>query len=315
MVYDSSMRGLASPSEMAFDAVAFDLVDKCGRTFPLLLHFRSGRLPDDEDLPIDEGYDAAGALLSRDSANTILATISCPEQCSAALHLTDDSASFFATYAPHRDVEAKYRGFSQLSPLHDGEPVIVRARNGVEGHEVVSGMKDRNDEWVSLWAAANQPGACEHTSSSDSEALATQTRERGRVVLEEVRTLCCAAGVLCSLQPEQFSMFSAYHPPAVVRSFTVAALSPILLSVPSDVLGIIADYAWLGLPYLPMPLRLWQSEWSSSAFYETVDDLEDMDPVKGGYMGHGNYFDYDLEDKYTDPYGDEDDDVEDDFFY
>ncbi len=246
---------------MAFDAVAFDLVDKCGRVFPFLLNFRSY----DHNIAY-YGNIAAGALVSRDSAHTILAAIDAESEseCLAVLDMTVESASFFAAYVPHRDVEAKDIEFSQLSPFLADEPPSWSLRK-----------KDRNDQWGSLWAAANQPGACEHASSSDSEALATQTRERGRVVLEELRTLLCAAGKLCSLQPCEFSMFSAYHPPALVRSFTVAALSPILLSVPSDVLGIIADYAWLELPYVPMSLPVKQSEWSSSAFYETVDDLED----------------------------------------
>ena len=272
------MSDQTSPSEMAFDAVAFDLVDKCGRTFPLLLHYRSDECGDNGE---GEGYIAAGALVSRDSAHTMLATIDCGNQWSAALEMTDESASFFATYAPHRDVKAKDIEFWQLSPFHNEEPPFVVTIEGPGGCEVVSDFfmgYSSNDEWVSLWAAANQPGACEHASSSDSEVLVTQTRERGRVVLEELHTLCCAASKLCSLQPAQFSLFSAYHPPALVRSFTVAALSPVLLSVPSDVLGIIADYAWLELPYVPLS-PVMESEWWSSAFKETVDDLEeDMGP-------------------------------------
>ncbi len=238
---------------MAFNVVAFDLIDTHGRKFPLLLEFRP-----DNGYGDAYAYGAAGALVSRDSAQTILATIRCAgEQRLAALEMTDESASFFATYAPHGDVKADC-----------GSP------------------EDREDKWVSLWAAVNQPGACEHAASSDSEVLAivtqpdTGTLERhGHVVLKEVRTLCCIAGELCSLEPKEFSMFSAYHPPAVVRSFTVAALSPVLLSVPSDVLGIIADYAWMELPYLPMSDEEFELEWSS-VFYRTVEDIEDIDDME-----------------------------------
>ena len=279
-----------SPFETAFDAVAFDLVDARGRTFRLLLQFR----PDDVS---GRAYIAAGAVVSRDSAHTVLATISCPEQWSAALVMTEESVSFFATYAPHGDVEAKDVLFSQLSPAYNAEETGVRLVNIARRN----GLTD--DRWVSLWATVNPPGgACEHASSSDSEVLAvggvthhsqtsvasTSTAStsahhgRGRVVLEELRTLCCAAGLLCALRPDEFSMFSAYHPPAVIRSFTVAALSPVLLSVPSDVLGLIADYAWLELPYLPMSLPdEKQSEWSSLQFYRTVEDLEEEVDAEG----------------------------------
>ena len=272
-----------SPVEMAFTSLAFDLVDTSGRTFPLLLHFR----------PADAFGDlcnAAGALVSRDSAHTVLATIRCPKQWSAALDMTDESASFFATYAPHRDVEAQDIQFSQLSPFDNAETVVEGPLKGMEGLFRLAMVTYRKDKWVSLWAAANQPGACGHASSSDSEMLVTQTstaaiastRERGHVVLEELRTLCCAAARLSCLRPKEYSMFSAYHPPAVVRSFTVAALSPVLLSVPSDVLGLIADYAWLELPYLPMSLPVEDrgvfSEWSASTFYDLVEDEKDMDP-------------------------------------
>ena len=265
-----------SPVAIAFHAVAFDLVDTRGRKFPLLLQFRSfggdtrGR-----------SYKVAGALVSRDSAHTVLATIGCPGQWSAALDMTDESASFFATYAPHRDVEAKDIKFTdpELSraPFYNAETLtdIGRSSNGMQP----GSPEDRKDKWVSLWVAANQPaGACHHALSSHSEPVlvhVTQTRERGHVVFEELRTLCCAAGELWSLEPKELSMFSAYHPPAVVRSFTVAALSPVLLSVPSDVLGIIADYARLELPYVPMslPFGLALEEW----FDETVEDIEFSD--------------------------------------
>ena len=267
-----------APVEMPFDAVAFDLVDARGRTFPLLLQFR----PDDESGP---GYNAAGVLLSRDSAHTVLAMISCPEPWSAALEMTDESASFFATYAPHGDVETKDIPFSHLSPAQVVKSTIKRSRDGREWFVERMGTIPRSDgtgNWVSLWATVNQPGgACDHASSPDSEVLAMEsqisatTRERGHVVLEELRTLCCAAGNLFSLRLKEYSMFSAYHPPAVVRSFTVAALSPVLLSVPSDVLGLIADYARLELPYLPMSLSDEESEASSKAFHHTVDDLEE----------------------------------------
>ncbi len=256
---------------MPFDAVAFDLVDARGRTFPLLLQFR----------PNGQEYKASGVLLSRDREHIVLATMFCPEGLSTSLEMTDESASFFATYAPHGDVEAKDVPFSVLSPVHDVKAAIKRTRDGREW--VVERMgtiprSDRKGKWVSLWATVNQPGgACDHVSSPDSEVPVTQIRERGHVVLEELRSLCCASFKLFSLRPKEYSMFSAYHPPAVVRSFTVAALSPVLLSVPSDVLGIIADYARLELPYLAMSLPddVDESQWSSKAFRNTVDDLEE----------------------------------------
>ena len=246
--------------QRAFNTVAFDLVDARGRTFPLLMQLRP-QLPTDNG----EGYFASGALVSRDSAHTELATIRYPEHWAATLQLkmTEESARFFATYAPHGDVKYTDLQFSQLSPVHDGE-------------------SDLKGEWVSLWATVNQPGfTYDYVLSLDWEELdmMTETRastlERGRVVLEELRTLCGAAGKLCFLQPEEYSMFSAYHPPAVVRSFTVAALSPVLLSVPSDVLGLIADYTWLELPYLPMSLPDKVLEWSTRAFRRTVEDEDD----------------------------------------
>ncbi len=245
---------------MAFDAVAFDLVDACGHTFPLMLQFR----------PDGQAYKSSGALVSRDREHTVLATVFCSEQWVAALEMTDESARFFATYAPHGDVEAKdvRTQFSDLSPVHDVKAAIKRTR---DGRERVVERSDRKDRWVSLWAKVK-------ASSPDSAVLAMMTRastRRGHAVLEELRTLCCAAGKLRSLRSEEYSMFSAYHPPAVVRSFTVAALSPVLLSVPSDVLGLIADYARLELPYVPMSLPDDESQWSSNAFRHTVDDLEE----------------------------------------
>ena len=218
--------GLITRFGMLFEAVACDLIDARGHTFPLLLQFR-------HDADSRREYNATGVLLSRDSAHTVLATITRrPNRWSAALEMSDESARFFATYAPHGDgVEAKDVECSELSPVHDGKAAIKRSRDGREW--VVArtiSQSDRKAKWVSLWATVNQPGgACDHASAPDSEVLVTQIRERGHVVLEELRTLCCAAGELRSLQPEEYSMFSAYHPPAVVRSFTVAALSPILL--------------------------------------------------------------------------------------
>ena len=264
-------------SGMAFDAVAFDLVDACGRTFPLLLQSR----------PHGQRYKASGALVSRDSAHTVLATIICPEEWSrwsAALEMTEESARFFATYAPHGDVEANDVQFWDISPIHDGKAVIKRTRDGTERVVLRTiPLSDGKGMWVSLWATVNQPGgSCAHASSSDSEVLAmvpeisASTPERGHVVFEELHTLCCAACNLLSLRPEEYSMFSAYHPPAVVRSFAVAALSPVLLSVPSDVLGLIADYARLELPYVPMSLPDDDTKWSPSELRQTIN-LEDVE--------------------------------------
>jgi hypothetical protein len=220
----SDYGGGPSKMEMGHDSAAFDLVDAAGREFALTVEFR----PDSGD---GHFYLLHGSVVPRPSEGRMakpLALLTSSDQWRGDCTLTPEAKEFFKHYEPHGFKEQDFAG----------------------------------GEWDDFWGQsvpkADKPKA---------DASAEKIKEF------ELQALICAGVKLCGWGDEdslhESSMFQHNHPPAVRAQFGLAVLRQAFdgissvgtdgaaaaappLHMPDDLLRLIASYAPVELPYLPL---------------------------------------------------------------
>lgn len=242
-----------SACERAFDCIAFDLIDGAEREYPLLIEYRGDANPD------APAYCGHGALFDRRTLRRLGSMRSSDQDVSSLSFVPIDAVPFFRHWTPHApthiarhvDQDGWSDAFGEIRPSETGLAAWCDAWRQDASNTAPAG------------AATSPIAAASDSASSFSPLTPARIIADPRAIHHELQRLVCRAARLLEWRLDDdvknVTRFAGFEPPALVRQFTVARLESAMdgaeLALPRDLISIVADYAPVQLPFIPLNPR------------------------------------------------------------
>jgi len=269
---DDGMTGVSTWADQALACLAFDIEDSEGRRWPLLIEYRTEVC---DDAPVGGNY---GAIFHRHTLQR-LGSIKQTDTQRGTLTLDKSVVDeVFANYKPHRFSGDDFFGNRAWGQTHPDETLLAKSDHEPNPEEVEMGVEQEGESQEdkdhdqstssSSDVAVEEPKAkkmkVEKATEPETEAAKTvnQMEANRNAKYWEISALACAGLTFDCKAEAHAAMFSAYHPRHIIQDFTrsmiraafdSAEVRPLLPSphgMPSELIGLIGEYAPADLPHI-----------------------------------------------------------------
>ena len=226
--------GMADVRDLAYNLCAFDLIDARGKVYQLLAEYRTDCCPD------APGYTQHGMVACRVTGQALSESTACDESRADITLKEEFVTKLFKDYVPH--------GIFTSDEMNEqmSDDLFAEARPDFD---------DEEEEESKPSSASLSP-----SSSSESPAATAVIDEApsklSTKVLNELKAMFCGGLGLSVHMTGCISMLPTLHPSTLTRRFRLELMKKVFDQIENapidDLKLLIADYADISLPYVPL---------------------------------------------------------------